>query len=333
MSNIDCNACNELRETSPDFVQNGVTSRICTSLKNDTGFNPSLTTTHTDCEDLDTANDCLIGRMDQELEAFDSCDWKKFMHGFIPNLYELLKAMICAICGIWTNIHKLWDKVKDIDTDEIWCWLRHMTTPSNYTLHAYVDDDPSKAPMNHFRIAAGVSTRYSPSNPDAGVPMRIYVANNLMRISGSLKFDGNMPQSYTNGQTVKWLDFYDGGTEIETTSGGKSWKGNAPGEGLFVYEYQIDSCDFGFKSMWPAHLFAGYAGDFLFKAVMYSPGDKYPSDNGEADAKTYNPSNTDLRLLQVRLVNVRTWGTTRNNGSVTPNGITGVRACAEKWDC
>ena len=106
MSSIDCGACDELRQTSPDFAQNGVTKTICNSLKNDTGFNPGLTTLHTDCEDLDTANDCLIGRMGQEIEAYDVCDWKTYMRKFVGNLYELLKATYCAICGIWTTLHR-----------------------------------------------------------------------------------------------------------------------------------------------------------------------------------------------------------------------------------
>ena len=106
MSKIDCNSCQELRDNAPEFVQNGVTDRVCNSLKNDTGFNPSLSVTRTDCEDLDAANDCLIGELDDQIEAYDVCDWKKFMHKLLPNLYELLKAMICAICGIWTMIHK-----------------------------------------------------------------------------------------------------------------------------------------------------------------------------------------------------------------------------------
>lgn len=107
MSQIDCNACAELRETAPEFVQNGVTTRVCTSLKNDTGFNPSLTVAHTDCQDLDTANDCLIGEMDAKIEAHDVCDWKQYMHKLVPNLYEMLKAMICAMCGLWTRIHAI----------------------------------------------------------------------------------------------------------------------------------------------------------------------------------------------------------------------------------
>lgn len=111
MSQIDCNACAELRESASEFVQNGVTDTVCTSLKNDTGFNPNLTVAHTDCEDLDTANDCLIGEMDAKIEAHDVCDWKEYMHKFVPNLYEMLKAMICAMCGLWSNVHRLWNQI------------------------------------------------------------------------------------------------------------------------------------------------------------------------------------------------------------------------------
>ena len=107
MSQIDCSACQTIQEISPDFAQNGVTTTVATSLKNNTGFNPSAG--RDDCEDLNDANDCLVGRMDGELEAFEMCNWKKFMHKFLPNLYELLKAIIAAICGIWTKAEKVDD--------------------------------------------------------------------------------------------------------------------------------------------------------------------------------------------------------------------------------
>lgn len=116
MSTINCDACNELREYAPEFVQNGVTTNVATSLKNDTGFNNSLTVAHTDCEDLNDANDCLIGRMDQEIEAYEVCDWKTFMHKLLPNFYELLKAIIASICGLWTNVHNLWTRTDRLCT-------------------------------------------------------------------------------------------------------------------------------------------------------------------------------------------------------------------------
>lgn len=114
MSQIDCAACSNLQTDAPAFVQNGVTNTICNSLKNDTGFNPNLTTLHNNCEDLNDANDCLIGRMDAELEAYDVCDWREYMHKYVGNEYELNKALICSDCGQWTNIHVLDDRLDQI---------------------------------------------------------------------------------------------------------------------------------------------------------------------------------------------------------------------------
>lgn len=107
MSDRNCSACGDLREYAPEFTQNGTTSKVCSSLHKDTGFNPDLRILHTDEDDLHDANDCLIGNMADEIESYDVCDWKEFMKNFIPNLYELLKAIICSIGGIWTKVHKL----------------------------------------------------------------------------------------------------------------------------------------------------------------------------------------------------------------------------------
>lgn len=106
MSTINCEACSNLRENAPDFVANGVTDSICESLKNDTGLNPNAVSLHTDCEDLHDANDCLVGSLDSKIEAHEVCDWKTFMHKLVPNLYELIKAIICSICGLWEKVHK-----------------------------------------------------------------------------------------------------------------------------------------------------------------------------------------------------------------------------------
>lgn len=124
MANVDCSACTELKEFAPEFVQSGVTKTVCNSLKNDTGLNPRLTTLHNDCDDLDVANDCLVGMMDNEIEKYDVCEWKKFMHKFIPNIHQLTKAEICTICGLWTSVHELEDK-----TDALCDMLDHQMNP------------------------------------------------------------------------------------------------------------------------------------------------------------------------------------------------------------
>lgn len=337
MSDINCSACEELRTEAPDFATNGVTTAVCNSLKNDTGL--STSNGHNNATDLEDANDCLIGRMDDELESYDVCDWKDFMHKFIPNLYEFLKAILCSLAGIWTNIHNLWDEIGDIwdkfteitgDLTKIWCNVNHLKQGAqSYEIHAYQDDDPTKPALNHFRIASGVRMRVGDVD---SVPIKAIIVNNVMLWTGSLTFYGNMPSSYTNSASVAWTDFYAGGTQI-TNATGTSVQGNSQEAGLLVYELQINPKDYGFTEMYKAHLLPSDSGLFTFSIEMFKPGDKYPSDAGVYDANTYNPSDTDLRLIQVRMNHMYSWGYTGSNGKITPYGNVIVNPYAEGWEC
>lgn len=105
MSDTSCTACNDLREYAPDFVVNGASETVGAHLMENEGL--SGADGHTDCEDLHDTNDCLVGNMVDELDAYDVCEWKDFMGALIPNEYEVNKAMIYAICG-------LWDKADDL---------------------------------------------------------------------------------------------------------------------------------------------------------------------------------------------------------------------------
>lgn len=111
MSKPSCDACSNLREYNANFIMNGVTDDIAASLANNTGLNACLTDLHTDCEDLNDVNDCLIGHMDDDVDNYEVCDWKSLMHNFFPNLYETLKAMIASICGLWTKVDKISDSL------------------------------------------------------------------------------------------------------------------------------------------------------------------------------------------------------------------------------
>lgn len=102
MSQQSCTACNDLREYAPAFVQNGVTDSVCNNLSKNKGL--SNASGHDDCDDLHDINDCLIGNMDDELDAFDVCEIKDFLHQYIPNNYETLKALICSMCGQWDRM-------------------------------------------------------------------------------------------------------------------------------------------------------------------------------------------------------------------------------------
>lgn len=103
MSELNCGACADLRENAPEFVASGVTENVADSLMNNTGFNPNLSVLHDNCTDLNNANDCLIGLMPKEIEGYDNCDWKVFMKKFLSNLYEVLKAILASMCGLWAR--------------------------------------------------------------------------------------------------------------------------------------------------------------------------------------------------------------------------------------
>ena len=102
MSDTSCTACNDLREYAPDFVVNGTSDEVMEHLEKNEGL--SGASGHKNCGDLLDVNDCLIGNMEDELDAYDVCEWKDFMGAFIPNLYETIKAMIASACGQWCAI-------------------------------------------------------------------------------------------------------------------------------------------------------------------------------------------------------------------------------------
>lgn len=110
MANVYCESCEDLRSNVPELIANGFTNEMCSSLANDTGLKQSVG--HDDCTDLHNLNDCLVGNMETEIEPYDVCDWKEFMKNLIPNIWTTSKAMICAICGLWTNVHNLWATVR-----------------------------------------------------------------------------------------------------------------------------------------------------------------------------------------------------------------------------
>lgn len=104
MSTKNCEACADLRENAPEFVRNGVTENVAESLKDNTGFNAKLTVLHDNCQDLNNANDCLMGNLPYSLPEYDVCDWKDFMEIALNNNYELLKAIIASNCGLWEKL-------------------------------------------------------------------------------------------------------------------------------------------------------------------------------------------------------------------------------------
>lgn len=100
-----CTACGNLKDSSAEFVQNGVTESICTSLGNDTGLNPE--NGNNSCTDMENANECLTKGLYDILDGFDLCDWKLFMSQYANNDYNMKKALICWMCGLQEQLYNL----------------------------------------------------------------------------------------------------------------------------------------------------------------------------------------------------------------------------------
>lgn len=115
MANRNCQSCAELQTDAPGLIVNGMTETECTSLANDTGLNPA--SGNNDCTDLNNMNDCLIGNMVDEIDAYDVCDWKEYTKNFVDNVWTVFKGVICAICGLWTSIHNLQTEVESIEQE------------------------------------------------------------------------------------------------------------------------------------------------------------------------------------------------------------------------
>lgn len=320
MAKVDCSSCESLRENAPNVIVNGLGKTECNYLKNNTG----LAGNSDDCTDLEALNDCLVGNMEKEVETYEVCDWKPFMKNFIPNVWTVFKGIICSICGLWSNVEKLW------------CWVENLAKPQN-TGSLTPDDDRVR-----YRAVSGVVSRYDPQHPDpSDAPLTIKIVGTTARVTGSIKLDGNMPASYTgSGSRKDWLAYYNGQEEIVNTYGRSSNDGNLPSGGFLLYEYEVKACDWGFTTLYDAPLLPSSAGDFIARIRSYKAGDTYPFDcgfkeeNGKNVGQTYTPSSSKYdTLIQVRLMSVNNYGIAHSNGNITPNGVTMVHPCSSSWEC
>lgn len=162
MANIQCDACESLREKAPNIIINGFTDTECENLANGKGLNGNQ---DGNCEDLHDMNDCLVGFMETEVDAYESCDWKKFAKRFIPNVWATLKGIVCSMCGIQCQVNHLFEGVS----------LR-------------VGEDSSDG--SYVKAGGGVSFLYDSDGDDHRVSdvTALYIGGALLRVEGTFRF-------------------------------------------------------------------------------------------------------------------------------------------------
>lgn len=237
----NCDACSDLQENSADFVQNGVTDAVCNSLKNNTGFNTS--SENDNCTDLNNANDCLIGNMEDEIDSYDMCDWKEYMRNFVHNLWNVLKAMICSMCGLWTNVEK----------HE--CELQHVYDGNALEVGEEGDDE------SYIKVGGGVSCKYDAPvsggrTSDVSV---LYIAGGLLRVQGTFRFFAN--------------DFVD--KDGRQRSGNSHWgeTGACVGGGELICEAYIKKSQYGVRSIYAGFGQETGGGHYSLNATVFNDHD------------------------------------------------------------
>lgn len=194
-----CEACRNLQEYAPEFVLNGVTETVEASLKSNTGFSPS--SGHDDCQDLNDANDCLVGNMEDEVDAYEVCEWKPFMIDFIHNLWTVLKSIISAICGLWVR------------TERNDCTVKALT--NGFTMNI------GETATDGSYVVAGKGVTFLKDDDTSGTAdiSLVYVGGGLARVQGTLRFS---TANFTDSAACANYD--NDGTDPTTSS---SRKGNA----------------------------------------------------------------------------------------------------------
>lgn len=325
MKNVDCGACADLREDAANFVQNGVTSAVCNSLKNNTGF--STSNGNNDCEDLDNANDCLIGMMEPALDAYDICDWKDFMKEFIPNIHQVLKAMICAMCGQWTRIEK---------SD---CEIDYLFNGASFRFTEY--DTQSES---YIVAGKGVSfLNVSASGTSSDVTLR-YVAGGMATLSGSCLF---YTSNFTDGASC--YNYDNNGvnpTKSASRQGNSVWDNN-PGKpisgGELVYEIRLKKSQYPqIKSIYTGIGLEGAGGGYHAKILTTTEGHYAFGQHGECNVNTgegVNGGDTGHLVpdgwiyIQMRVSYIDQIIGTASGKQYSPYGLLPIRMNQDEIDC
>ena len=195
MANTNCSACDELRQIDPNLIVNGLGDTECASLQNNTGLVPS--SGNDDYEDLSNLNDCLVGNMASEVDAYDVCDWKTFMKKFIPNVWTTLKAIICAISGLWTKVDCNTDSINSFDNEYV---FSNNVQLLNGCTSANTPENPARLPTVTYGVLTGyefihfgqtVVDQLNAASPNVNLPNGT-VDGHIVNGIPIMKFTGNI---------------------------------------------------------------------------------------------------------------------------------------------
>lgn len=327
MAKNNCAACEDLRDYAPDFVVNGVTGNVCNSLMNDTGLNASASGTHTNCDDLKDANDCLVGNMVDEVDAYGECDWKDYARNLVSNLYNLIYALICSMCGLWKRLKKAECQIEKLAEGGISFRLGEEPTDGSYLV-----------------AGKGVSFLLPHSSTTHQNDIDInYIAGGFCIAQGTCKFFNS---NFTDEKSV--ANFDNGSTVRTSTSrlGNSVWgqTGRPAKGGELIYEMRIKRSEYPYlKNLYTGRGTESNTGRFevhfhVVHAGKYAYGQHgwCNSDTGEIDPQDVGYDKGHLVPEGYIYVQCRLHWADEMSGSginYTPYGWIGIRMNASELEC
>lgn len=333
MADFNCNACADLREDAPNLIVNGLGDAECTSLKNNTGLNPS--SGNDDCTDLENMNDCLIGNMETEIDAYDVCEWKDYMKLFVNNVWTVFKGVICAICGIWTNIKNIWTAIRKLE-----CLVDYLYTGADFKFGEETDSSKS-----HIVAGKGVSfLNIGASGSSADITLS-YIAGGLCKLIGSCKF---YTSSFTDREPC-WN--YDNNgvnpTQSASRSGNSIWNSSETSitsGGELAYEIRIKKSEFPqIYNIYTGLGLDSAGGGYHVLARAFYGGMYAWGQHGNCDENTGAPIPNDgdrghlvpsgWIYLQVRIVYIDVMSGSSSGMQYSPNVLLGIKMNQGKIDC
>lgn len=331
MAGISCNACEDLRQNSADFVVNGITDDICSSLSNNTGLNPS--SDNDSCTDLHNINDCLVGNMENEVDAYEVCDWKEFTKNFIQNVWTTLKAIICTLCGLWSNMQNLIDSVSKYD-----CMIETLAQGKSLV----VSEDSTDGSY----VVAGKGVTFLKDDDSSGlaqVTLR-YIGGGLVRVQGTLRFSTT---NFTDSAACYSFDTDQANPQKSASRKGNSvWNHTATvtgsdgnkyhpiktlgTNGELIYEIRLKKSEYPFVRGFYSGIAAPTGGGaYQVNLISINEGD---TAHGQNNSSPTHVVPDGYVYIQARMINIGYLNATLDH-HYSPRGFMGISLNSDNFDC
>lgn len=312
MAYVKCDSCEELRQNAPDFMVNGFTDNECENLAADKGLGGNSD----NCTDVHDMDDCLVGMMDNEIDAYDNCDWKKFMHNFIPNVWATIKAIVCWLCGLD-------------------CRVKYLFNGDSFSLGEERTEGGS-----YVRPGDGVSflIRSSSQQHTSDVTLR-YIAGGLCSLVGSLAL---FKHSFTDGDgTHRTGNLAWGAGSTDPGDSGAPDLGHLPGNcGELLFEMRINTKEFPqIRNFYRGFGQETGGGTYHFEILVFNEGDTAYGYHGDDEEGWVVPEN--YIYVQARMTSIiykfsyrdHEDGSGQESCYLSPYGFLGVRIRQNKIEC